>query len=131
VYGTSHQVRFLPKFHPELNPIERYWAALKRYLRTNCQYTLANLRSFMRSAMRNCVKGDTISKFFMYSHRFEDVYCVLDAENNNLGTQLQVADQNKYAVARWFTKRYKSHRGIPSEVVCDELIQLAIQAIKQ
>ena len=35
---------FLPKFHPELNPIERVWAQLKRYTKGNCKYTLPSLR---------------------------------------------------------------------------------------
>ena len=27
---------FLPKFHPELNPIERVWGKAKQYARNNC-----------------------------------------------------------------------------------------------
>ena len=35
---------FLPKFHPELNPIERVWAQLKRFTRAYCKYSLPSLR---------------------------------------------------------------------------------------
>ena len=35
---------FLPKFHPELNPIERVWAQLKRYTRAHCKYSLPSLQ---------------------------------------------------------------------------------------
>ena len=29
----------LPKFHPELNPIERVWAQLKRFTKAHCKYS--------------------------------------------------------------------------------------------
>ena len=34
---------FLPKFHRELNPIERCWGQAKRYTRAYCNYTIAGL----------------------------------------------------------------------------------------
>ena len=40
----GHIPVFLPKFHPELNPIERVWAQLKRYTKAHCKYTLPSLR---------------------------------------------------------------------------------------
>ena len=40
----GHICVFLPKFHPELNPIERVWAQLKRYTKGHCKYTLPSLR---------------------------------------------------------------------------------------
>ena len=35
---------FLPKFHCELNPIERVWAQAKRYTRAYCDYSVVGLR---------------------------------------------------------------------------------------
>jgi hypothetical protein len=32
-HGTEHECIFLPKFHPELNPIERCWSKMKWYIR--------------------------------------------------------------------------------------------------
>ena len=40
----GHIPIFLPKFHPELNPIERVWAQLKRYTKAHCKYSLPSLR---------------------------------------------------------------------------------------
>ena len=39
----GHIPAFLPKFHPELNPIERVWAQLKRYTKAHCKYTIQSL----------------------------------------------------------------------------------------
>ena len=40
----GHICVFLLKFHPELNPIKRVWAQLKRYTKGHCKYTLPSLR---------------------------------------------------------------------------------------
>ena len=32
-FGTRHGFRLLPKYHPELNPIERVWGRMKMHLR--------------------------------------------------------------------------------------------------
>ena len=42
--SKGHACIFLPKFHCELNPIERCWAQAKRYSRSHCNYTLQGLR---------------------------------------------------------------------------------------
>ena len=40
----GHACILLPKFHCELNPIERCWAQAKRYTRAYSNYTIAGLR---------------------------------------------------------------------------------------
>lgn len=42
---------FYPKFHCELNFIERYWCAAKYYARENCQYSFDALRSTVPLAL--------------------------------------------------------------------------------
>ena len=44
IEAAGHLCIFLPKFHCKLNVIEFFWGAVKRYLRTNCDYTLVTLK---------------------------------------------------------------------------------------
>ena len=34
--NKGYTALFLPKFHPELNPIERVWGQAKRYSKSHC-----------------------------------------------------------------------------------------------
>ncbi len=43
--GQGHTVLFVPKFHCELNGIERVWGDAKRYTRAYCDYKFDSLRS--------------------------------------------------------------------------------------
>ena len=45
VRHSGHGVIYLPKFHCELNPIERVWCSAKQYTRSHCDYTI---RGFAR-----------------------------------------------------------------------------------
>ena len=42
--SNGHVCIFLPKYHPELKPIERVCAQLKWYVKANSKYTLPSLR---------------------------------------------------------------------------------------
>jgi len=46
-----HTCLFLPKFHCEMNAIERYWGATKKYLRRHCSYSLPGLRTGLQVAL--------------------------------------------------------------------------------
>ena len=43
----------LPKFHCELNPIERVWAQSKRYTKAYCKYNIQSLRNDIIPALDN------------------------------------------------------------------------------
>jgi len=42
---------FLPKFHCELNPIEREWAHSKKYTRAHCDYSFKGLEQHIHLAL--------------------------------------------------------------------------------
>ena len=44
ISAGGHRCLFLAKYHCELNFIERYWGAAKKYARRHCGYTLVALR---------------------------------------------------------------------------------------
>jgi hypothetical protein len=112
-HGTGHVVLFLPKFHPELNPIERFWAALKRYLRKNCTYSAPGLRNMLPQALLQ-VPGETFGRYFRKSLRFIHAY--------QRGCS--------YALAEFAAKKYKSHRGLPSDATY-ELMEAALKQSKE
>ena len=62
IQAAGHEVIFYPKFHCELNYIEYYWAALKRYTRDNCQYSFAAPEPTVLRAMGSIGLG-TIQRF--------------------------------------------------------------------
>lgn len=71
--SKGHTAYFLPKFHPELNPIERVWAMSKQYTKAYCKYTLPALRNTIPLGL-NSVKVENIQNFhrkcrhYMYAY---------------------------------------------------------------
>ena len=51
VCSKGHTVVYLPKFHCELNGIERVWGHSKRITRSLCDYTLPSLRANIPHAL--------------------------------------------------------------------------------
>jgi hypothetical protein len=90
---AGHEVIFYPKFHCELNYIEYYWAALKRYTRENCKYSFLELEKTVMAAM-DSIDVKTIRRFADRSKRWMMAYI------NGLSEE-----QRTYA-----EKQYKSHR---------------------
>ena len=51
IEAANHLIIFYPKFHCELNFIERFWCAAKWYARENCEYSLEGLRKIVPAAL--------------------------------------------------------------------------------
>ena len=69
----KHIPYMLPKFHPELNLIERVWAQAKRYAGVYCKYTLPALRSTINPAL-DSVPLVSIQKHFQKVRHYMFAY---------------------------------------------------------
>lgn len=104
IEAAGHLCIFLPKFHCELNFIEFFWGAVKRYLRENCDYTFKTLQENMPKALES-VKLSTIRKWEHHMIRWMEAY------RSGLG-----AKAAQFQVREFGTKQYKSHRRVPETV---------------
>ena len=98
--SKRHTVIFLPKFHPELNPIERVQAQAKRYTKAYCKYNLPSLRKNIPLGLQS-VTLENIQNF----HRKVRHYMFSYLEGHVAGAELE---KN---VAK-YKKAVKSHRRI-------------------
>ena len=100
IIAAGHLCYFYPKFHPELSPIELFWAALKDYLRRHCGYNIATLRENVPKALDTiCV--EMIRRFFGKCRRYEAVYRMEQVESKDVA-----------AVIKALSHRYHSHRRV-------------------
>ena len=51
VEAANHLIIFYPKFHCELDFIERFWYAAKWYAKENCEYSFEGLRKIAPAAL--------------------------------------------------------------------------------
>ena len=69
----GHECLFYPKLHCELNYIEFFWGAVKRYTRENCNYSFAELEPTVLAGLES-VSLRTIQRFANRSRRWIDSY---------------------------------------------------------
>lgn len=103
---AGHLCIVLPKFHCELNFIEFFWGAVKKYLHDNCDYTFDTLKENMPKALES-VQLSTIQK---WEHR---VFQWMDAYRAGMGT----SEAQKQVKENSF-KIYTSHRHAVETVTC-------------
>jgi hypothetical protein len=102
--SLGHICIFLPKFHCEINFIEYFWGAVKKYLWDHCDYTFDVLRENMPKALAS-VPLERICKWEHRAWRFIDAY------NTGLG-----AKDAQEKVKLFSSRRYTSHRRIPERL---------------
>ena len=95
--GKGQTALYLPKFHPELNPIERVWCQAKRYSKAHCKYTLPSLRNTVHPALDSV----TLENIVNFNRKARDYMCAY-LEGFSAGPKLE--DHVK--------KVYKSHRKV-------------------
>ena len=96
----KHIVIMLPKFHCELNPIDRVWAQAKRYTKAYCKYNIQRLRNNIIPAL------DTVTMENFHNH-FRKVRHYMFAYLEGLpgGSELET-------LVKKYKKVIKSHRRI-------------------
>ena len=71
--AASQFVIFYPKFHCELDFIERFWCSAKYYARENCEYTFVGLRQvlfkFKAPASVSSTPGSITNHYFYHCRR--------------------------------------------------------------
>jgi len=110
--SAGHLCIFLPKFHCELNFIEFFWGAVKKYLRDHCDYSYAGLQKNLPGALAS---GDltTIRKWEHQMIQWMDAYREgkgtkeAQIQVKRFGTHKQHSDRRVYeSVARVFDQSY-------------------------
>ena len=96
----SHVCIMLPKFHCELNPIERCWGKAKLYTKAYTNYTFPRLRSNIPSGL-DTVSKENIENFFRKARNYMFGYLEGFVAGPELEKQIK-----KYK------KQYKSHRKV-------------------
>jgi len=105
IEAAGHLCIFLPKFHCELNFIEYFWGAIKKYLRDHCDYTFTTLQENLPKALGSVVV-ETIRK---WEHR---TWRWLEAYGDGLA-----AREAQLHVQKFSSRKYKSHRRVPEGLV--------------
>jgi len=113
VLSRGHFCIFLPKFHPELNFIERYWSRVKWYARQYSDGTIKGLKAQADVAMTMSPETCDLALMRRYSRT---AWRWVDAYHRGLGGVL----------ANCAVRKSKSHRCV-TDAVDREVNQLAVK----
>ncbi|KIM78609.1 hypothetical protein PILCRDRAFT_11075 [Piloderma croceum F 1598] len=102
--AAGHLYIFLLKFHHELNFIEFFWGAVKKYLREHCDYTFDTLKTNLPKALAS-VELKTIQK---WEHQ---MICWMEAYRD--GKSVKDA---QFEVKKYGSQQYKLHHKVSESV---------------
>ena len=91
----------VPKFHCELNPIERVWSQSKRYTRAHTDYTIASLRRSFPEGLKS-VSKENIANYVRRCRKYMFAYL----EGSAVGGELE--ERIKF----YKSVNYTSHRRV-------------------
>ena len=94
--GKEHTAVFLPKFHCELNGIERVWGHSKRLACAYCNYTIGSLRETVPWSL-DSIPVEIITNYIQKSRGYMFAYLGGDT----LGTEMEMTIKK-------FSKEYKT-----------------------
>ena len=63
LHSNNFKGYFIPKFHCELNPIERVWGQSKKFTRAHCDYSFKGLENMLDESL-DTIPLNTIRRFF-------------------------------------------------------------------
>jgi hypothetical protein len=106
IEAAGHLCIFLPKFHCELNFIEFFWGATKKWLHDHCDYTFETLKANLPLAMGS-VELKTIR---LWEHRMVRWMEAYSSGLSARDSQKQVRD--------FSSRKYTSHRRVPETLAC-------------
>ena len=92
INSQGHFCKFFPKFHCELNAIERNWCHAKKHTRAYCNGSIVRLRKIVPEALETV----SIDNFFATCRLYEKAY-----REGHIGVAVESA-----------VKQYKSHRRV-------------------
>jgi len=101
IEAAGHLCIFLPKFHCELNFIEFFWGAIKRYLCNHCDYSFNTLKENLPKALAS-IEHKTIRLWEHCMIRWMEAY--------RLG---MCAKEAQMKVKEFSSRVYTSHRRVP------------------
>ena len=93
--AANHLIILYPKFHCELNFVERFWCAAKWYARENCEYSFDGLRQLVPAALES-VSIASVNRYYGHCARAIDAY----------------SEGFKYGTKSFTARVYKGHRQV-------------------